>query len=137
LADGAGAAHQVTADAAEVNKAFVDGIDLLVVAQACGQAHHAVAHVAVEREVGRQGDESGFFFEVADLEPGRTHLDAQRFGFVRAGNGAAVVVGEDDERAVLQPGLEDAFAAAVEVVAVDEGELGRGGWGGMGSPGTV
>jgi hypothetical protein len=63
---------------------------------------------------------------VADLEPGRAHLDAQRFGFVRAGNGAAVVVGEDDERAVLQPGLEDAFAAAVEVVAVDEGELGAG-----------
>jgi hypothetical protein len=27
---------------------------------------------------------------------------------------------------VLQPGLEDAFAAAVEVVAVDEGELGWG-----------
>jgi hypothetical protein len=26
----------------------------------------------------------------------------------------------------LQPGLEDAFAAAVEVVAVDEGELGWG-----------
>jgi hypothetical protein len=96
------------------------------VAQACGQAHHAVAHVAVEREVGREGDESGFIFEVADLEPGRAHLDAQRFGFVRAGNGAAVVVGEDDERAVLQPGLEDAFAAAVEVVAVDEGELGAG-----------
>jgi hypothetical protein len=28
--------------------------------------------------------------------------------------------------AVLQPWLEDAFAAAVEVVAVDEGELGAG-----------
>jgi hypothetical protein len=26
----------------------------------------------------------------------------------------------------LQPGLEDAFAAAIEVVAVDEGELGWG-----------
>jgi hypothetical protein len=34
----------------------------------------------------------------------------------------------------LQPGLEDAFAAAVEVVAVDEGELGWGvgGHGGAG-----
>jgi hypothetical protein len=29
----------------------------------------------------------------------------------------------------LQPGLEDAFAAAVEVVAVDEGEHGLRGWG--------
>jgi hypothetical protein len=33
-----------------------------------------------------------------------------------------IVVTQDDERAVLQPGLEDAFAAAVEVVAVDEGK---------------
>jgi hypothetical protein len=31
---------------------------------------------------------------VADLEPGRAHLDAQRLGFIRAGNGAAVVVSE-------------------------------------------
>jgi hypothetical protein len=58
---------------------------------------------------------------------GCAHFDAQCFGHVRAGNGAAVVVGEDDERAVLPPGLENAFAAAVEVVAVDEGELRFGG----------
>jgi hypothetical protein len=32
----------------------------LVVAQACGQAHHAVAHVAVQRKVGREGHESGW-----------------------------------------------------------------------------
>lgn len=93
-ADGAGTAHQVTADAAQVDKTFVDGVDLLSVAQACGQGHHAVAHVAVKGEVGRQGDESGFIFEVANLEPGRAHLDAKGFGFVRAGNGAAVVVSE-------------------------------------------
>lgn len=125
-ADGAGAPDQITGDAAQVDEAFVDGIDLLRVAQACGQAHHAVAHVAIQRKVGRQGHKPGLLLQVADLEPGRTHLDAQRFGLVRAGNGAAVVVGKDDERAVLQPGLEDAFAAAVEVVAVDEGEHGEG-----------
>jgi hypothetical protein len=28
----------------------------------------------------------------------------------------------------LQPGLENAFAAAIEVVAVDEGEHGEWGW---------
>jgi hypothetical protein len=35
-----------------------------------------------------------------------------------------IVVTQDNERAVLQLGLEDAFAAAVEVVPVDEGEHG-------------
>ena len=50
------------------------------------------------------------------------YLDAQGLGFVTAGNGAAVVVGQHDQRPALQPGLEDAFAGDVEVVAVDEGE---------------
>ncbi len=37
--------------------------------------------------------------------------------------GAAVVVGENDERAVLQPRLEDACAAAIKVVAIDKSKL--------------
>ena len=94
------------------------------VAQACGQAHHAVAHVAVQGEVGRQGDQSGVTLQFAQLEVRRAHLDAQGLGFVTAGNGTAVVVGQDDHRSALQPGLEDAFAGDVKVVAVDEGEHG-------------
>lgn len=92
--DLSGALHQVTGDAFQVHKAFVDGIDLLPVAQACGQAHHAVAHFAIQGEVGRQGHETGFVLQVANLEPGRTHLDAQGLGFVTAGDCATVVVSE-------------------------------------------
>ena len=66
-----------------------DAVDLLDVAQACGQGHHAVDHVAIQSEVGRQGDESGFLFKVAYLEPWCAHLDAQCFGLVRADDGAA------------------------------------------------
>jgi hypothetical protein len=36
---------------------------------------------------------------------------------------AQIVVRQHDHRPSLQPGLEDAFAGDVEVVAVDEGEL--------------
>jgi len=81
-ADLPSAAHQVAGDAAQVNEAFVDGIDLLRVAQACGQGHHAVAHVAVKREVGRQGDQARVAFQLTQLKVGRAHLDAQGFGFV-------------------------------------------------------
>ena len=63
-------------------------------AQASGQAHHAVAHVAVQREVGRQGDQARLLLQVTDLEPGRAHADAQGLGLVGAGDGAAVVVSE-------------------------------------------
>jgi hypothetical protein len=119
-------AHQVTWDAAQVHKAFVDAVNLLRVAQACSQAHHAVAHVAVQRKVGRQGNQAGVALEFAQLEVRRAHLDTQGFGFVTAGNGATIVVGQHDHRPALQPGLEDAFARDVKVVAVDEGEHGEG-----------
>lgn len=93
-ADLAGTQHQVTGDATQVNETFIDGIDLLHVTQACGQRHHAVTHVTVKREIGRQGDQARVALQVAQLKVGRAHLDAQRFGFVAAGNGAAVVVSE-------------------------------------------
>lgn len=92
--DDACSAHQVAGNAAQIDEAFIDAVHLLRVAQACGQRHHAVAHVAIQRKVGRQGDEPGFFFQVADLVPRRAHLDAQRFGFVASRNRAAVVVSE-------------------------------------------
>ena len=119
-ADLAGAQGQVAGDALQVDKAFVNGVDLLPVAEAGGQAHHAVAHVAVELEVGREGDEAGLLFQVADLEEGRAHLDAQGLGFVAAGNRAAVVVGQDHDRAAVQAWLEDALATRIEVVAVEK-----------------
>ena len=67
---------------------------VLLVIQHRSQAHHAVAHVAVEREVGRQGDQAGLFLQMADLEPGLAHLDAQDLGLVGSCDGAAVVVSE-------------------------------------------
>lgn len=61
--------------------------------------------------------------ELAELEVRRVCLDADDSDLVTAGNSAVVVVKQHDHRSALQSGLEDAFAGAVEVVAVDEGEL--------------
>ena len=74
------------------------------------QAHHAVADVTVEREVGRQRDQADFLLQVPDLEPGRAHPDAQRLGLVRAGDRAAIVVRQHHDRSPVQPGVEDALA---------------------------
>ena len=54
--------------------------------------------------------------------PGLSHGDAERLGFSGAGDDAAVVVGEDDDRAPLQLRLKEGLAGGVEVVAVDQGE---------------
>ncbi len=116
--------HEVAADAAHADEALVDAVDLLLRSKAGGDRRHAVAHVAVEREVRRQGDDAGVGELLPDLEPGRTHRDAERLGLVAARDRAAVVVAQDDDRPPQQAGPEHPLAAHVEVVAVDEREHG-------------
>ena len=58
-----------------------------------------------------------------DLKPGGAHLDAQRFGLVAAGNGAAIVVGQHHHRKAAQAGAEDPLTRHVEVVAINQGVL--------------
>ena len=53
-----------------------------------------------------------------DLEQGSAHGDAQGLGFVGAGHGATVVVGQHDDGFSVQFRTENAFAGSVEVVAV-------------------
>ena len=56
-----------------------------------------------------------------EFEHRLTHLDAEALGFVGAGYGAAVVVGEYDHRPAFEVGPEDPLAADEEVVAVGQG----------------
>ena len=57
---------------------------------------------------------------VAQVVDGVAHLDAERLGFGRPGDGAAVVVRQDDDRHADQAGIERALAGDVVVVAVDQ-----------------
>lgn len=54
---------------------------------------------------------ASFVLQLADLGVGRAHLDAQGFGFVVAGDGAAIVVRERDQRAADHAVLKDSLAA--------------------------
>ena len=56
-----------------------------------------------------------------ELEHRLSHLDAQAFGLVGTGYGAAVVVGEHDYRQAFEIGPEDPLAADEEIVAVGQG----------------
>ena len=55
---------------------------------------------------------------------GLTHADPQGFSLGATGNGAAVVVTQDNQRGLAELGLEDLLATGIEVVAVNEGEHG-------------
>ena len=83
-------------------------------------AGHPIAQISIEGEVGRQRHQALGFLQVADFKPGRAHLDAQRFCFVAAGNGTAIVVGEDNNGLVVQIGTKDPLAAHIEVIAIDQ-----------------
>ena len=50
------------------------------------------------------------FEQIAALEFRRAHLDAERFGFFRAGNNAAIVVRKNNYRAQAQLWPEGALA---------------------------
>ena len=85
---------QITSHTMQPDERLVDAVDLLRGPQSRSQAHHAVAHVAVEREVGRQGNQPGLLLKVPDLEPRLAHLDAERLGLIGACNGTPIVVSE-------------------------------------------
>ena len=59
---------------------------------------------------------------ILDLEPGDTHRDAERLDLGAAGDDAAIVVGEHDDRTVSQAWVEQLLALGIEVVAIDQGE---------------
>ena len=63
--------------------------------------------------------------EVLDFEKRCTHLDAQGFGFVGAGHGTSVIVGQDNDRPILQLRVEDPLAGNVKVVTVYQGKDGH------------
>ena len=59
---------------------------------------------------------------VLQLEPRLSHGDAQRLRFGAAGHHTPVVVRKDDDRQVLQAGIEQLLAAGIKIVIVEETE---------------
>src|SRR6185437_6997135 len=54
--------------------------------------------------------------------PGFAHPNARRLGLAGSGDGAAIVVGKDDQRNAAQLRIEGSLTGAIEAVAVDQTE---------------
>ena len=78
--------------------------------------------IAIERVVGRQHRDILALDDGARLEQRHAHGDAEPLRLGRAGDDAAVIVGEYDNRPPLQVRLEDALTRGVEIVAIGEAE---------------
>ena len=116
----------------DAQKALVDAVDLDVGGEVAQDADDAVAHVAVQRVVGRQRQNAVLGGQRFHLEPGRAHLHAQGLDLGAAGDRAAVVVGQHDHGHARQPGLKDPLATDIKVIDVDQRELRRDRLGGGG-----
>ena len=104
-------------------KTFVNAVDLEVWRVVTQDVHHTLAHVGVQRVVGGQGLYTVLQRQVFQREPWRTHLHAQRFDFVGASHGAAIVIGQHHHGDVVQARLKHALATDVKVVDIDQRKL--------------
>ena len=62
------------------------------------------------------------FQQGSDLEERIAHFHAQGLRLIGAGDGAAVIVAEHDNRLPVQFRTENPFAGSEEIVAVGQGE---------------
>ena len=102
----------------EAKKCFVDGIDLRAGHQRPQGVHHPLRHIPVKHEIGGEDRYAAARGQLPDLKIGHAHPDPEGFGFVRAGDHAAVVVREHDHGTPRERRVEHPFARSVEVVAV-------------------
>ena len=112
-------------ETAEAEKGLIDRVDFEIGREAGDGAHHPRAHIAIERVIARPHDHAvGIDALPADM-PGLAHGDAERLGFIRARDHAAVIVRQHDDRPAAQLRLKHALARGIEIVAVDERDRGR------------
>ena len=84
--------------------------------------HDAVREVSIQREIGRETDDSLFFHKAFYLIERHAHFDAECFGFVTARDHTTVVAREHHNRLPLQIGTEDTLAGNEEIIAISQGE---------------
>ena len=85
-----------------------------------------MAHVSVQSVVGTEDLDLMLIYHVLYLKERRTHLEPERFRFIRARDDAAVVIREHYDWSLVQSRVEHPLAADIEVVAINEGKDRRG-----------
>jgi hypothetical protein len=114
-------------DRLDAQEALVDAVNLDLRGESGEDRRDAPAHVAVERVVARKRLDAVALRQPLELIPGGAHLHPQRLHFVAAGDDAAIVVGEHDDRRAGDSRIEGALAGHEKIVAIDQRELRCGG----------
>jgi hypothetical protein len=106
----------------QAENGLVDGVDFEIGREACEDAHHPRAHIAIERVIAGSHDHA-LAAELLLIEmPGRAHGNAERFCLVAARDHAAVVVRENHDRLAPEIRLKETLARCVEIIAIHQCE---------------
>ena len=105
--------------AGEIEKGLVDRVDFHIGGELSEGAHNAAGHIAVEGVVGRVEYDAVFFDQVANLEDGHAHRDAEGLDFIGTGDDTAVVVAHNDNGVMLQTRIKDPLAGNVKIITVN------------------
>ncbi len=109
-------------DVGQVEKRLVDAVFLHLGAEQPQHLHDTPAHVAVKRVIAGEYRDAVPLDLLLDLEIRVAHLEAEGLGLVAAGDHAAVIVGQHDDRAVAQRGVEYPLARRIKVIAIHQGK---------------
>ena len=119
-AQGGGVAG-VIGDLRDIEETFIDRIGFHPARKRLANHAEAAVHVAIEFHLARAHPHRAPLRR-GQLEHGHPHADAEGLGLRAAGDGAAVIAGEDDDRLVPERGIEHPLAAHIEILGIDEGE---------------
>lgn len=100
---------------------LIDAVNLSGRHHGLDDRHDALAHVPVKRVITAEHFDAVPTQHILDLKVRSAHFH-ERLGIVAASNDAPVIIAEHDDRGLFQIGTEDALAARIEAVAVDQRE---------------
>ena len=104
----------------QVEERLVDGIYFRAGHHRTQGLLHPLRHIAVKHKIAGEDRHIVSPDHLAQLIKGLSHLDTQLLGLVGTGDDAAVIVGQDDHWAAVQPWVEDPFARDEKVVAIGQ-----------------
>lgn len=106
----------------KINESFVDRIHFHVGHHLGNGFHYAVRHITVQGVVGRKDLYVMFRKKVFIFKRQSTHFDAEGFGFVGAGNDAAVIIGEDHHGFTVHLDVKNPFTTHIKIITIYQSE---------------
>src|SRR5690606_2394647 len=107
-------------EARQVQKTLVNTVNLHLWREARQVGHYPGTHIPVKRIVAAKNRYPRTFQSGLNLKKRFAHPNAQILCFIASGNYTTVVITQNHHRPAVVAGLKQAFAARIEIIAVNQ-----------------